>query len=203
MLRLTLDIKDNQVDHIVYPDMQTMRSWSACNAVWHVPLKQVAFLSVLPYPVTFDSAVKRMTNPVAIYALNVYSTNFEFLQIYGKVYCMANEIQLLRPTEFKSFVLYLGTFHTAQALLKYTRTSLDWSGAENMWLPAGVYGPTVHHNSIINGDHYSRSPDAQTSVAESMQRLFNEFFGSASGNVSDSQKFLEHFQRSSSKQIDD
>ena len=60
-------------------------------------------------------------------------------------------------------------------------------GAENMWLAAGVYGPTVHHNSIINGDHYSRSPDAQKSLAESMQRLlFNEFFGTASGNVSDS-----------------
>ena len=71
-----------------------------------------------------------------------------------------------------------------------------------MWLTAGVYGPTVHHNSI--GDHYSRSPDAQTSLAESMQRLLlNEFFGTASINVSDSQKFLERFQRSSSKQIDD
>ena len=135
MPRLTLDIKDNQVDRIVYRDMQTMRSWRACNAVWtdvNVPLKQVAFLPVLPYPVTFYSAVKRTTNPVAIYALNVSSTNFKFLQIYGKVYCMAKEIQLLRPAEFKRFVLYLGTFHIAQALLKCTDKSLDWSGAENM-----------------------------------------------------------------------
>ena len=75
-----------------------------------------------------------------------------------------------------------------------------------MWLATGVYGPTVHQNSIINGesDHYSRSPDAQKSLAESMQRLlFNEFFGTASENVADSQTFLEHFQRSSSNQIDD
>ena len=46
-----------------------------------------------------------------------------------------------------------------------------------MWLEAGVYGPTVIQNSILNGGHYSRSMDAQKLLAESMQRLlFKEFF---------------------------
>ena len=90
---------------------------------------------------------------------------------------MAKEIQLLRPAEFKNFVLCLRTFHTAKTLLKCTGKSLEGSGAENVWLEAGVYGPTVIPNSIINGGHYSRSLDAQKLLAESMQRLlFKEFF---------------------------
>ena len=59
MGHLNLDIKD-KVDRIVYPEQQTMPSWSANNAVWtdeNVPLKQVVFLPVLPYPVTLYSAV--------------------------------------------------------------------------------------------------------------------------------------------------
>ena len=61
MLRLTLHVIDNQADRIVYPDLQTMPYWSAKNTVWtdvNVSLKQVAFLHVLPYPVTLYSAVK-------------------------------------------------------------------------------------------------------------------------------------------------
>ena len=90
---------------------------------------------------------------------------------------MAKAIQLLRPAEFKNLVLCLGTFHTAKTLLKCTGKSLEGSGAENVWLEAGVYGPTVIQNSILNGGHYSRSLDAQKLLAESMQRLlFKEFF---------------------------
>ena len=179
MGRLNLDIKDNNVDRIVYPEQQTMPSWSASNAVWtdeNVPLKQVAFLPVLSYPVTLYSAVyTQMTNLVAICAQLVQHK----LPVYAdeKVYCMAKAIQLLRPAEFKNLVLCLGTFYTAKTLLKCTGKSLEGSGAENVWLEAGVYGPTVIQNSILNGGHYSRSLDAQKLLAKSMQRLlFKEFF---------------------------
>ena len=134
MGRLNLDIKDNNVDRIVYPEQQTMPSWSASNAVWtdeNVPLKQVASLPVLPYPVTLYSAVyTQMTNLVAICAQLVQHK----LPVYAdeNVYCMAKEIQLLRPAEFKNLVLCLGTFHTAKTLLKCTGKSLEGSGAENV-----------------------------------------------------------------------
>ena len=46
-----------------------------------------------------------------------------------------------------------------------------------VWLEAGVYGPSVIQNSILNGGHYNRSLDAQKLLAESMQRLlYKEFF---------------------------
>ena len=50
--RLNLQIKDSQVAGIMYPRTQTMPPWSATNSVWkteNVPLKQIAFLPVLPY----------------------------------------------------------------------------------------------------------------------------------------------------------
>ena len=56
-------------------------------------------------------------------------------------------------------------------------TGLCMSGAESVWLEAGVYGPSVIQNSILNGGHYNRSLDAQKLLAESMQRLlYKEFF---------------------------
>ena len=124
--RLNLEVEDNQVAHIIYPPLQTMPSWSASNAVWtdeNVPLKQVAFLPVLPYPVTLYSTVYiQMKNLVAICSQLVQ----HMLPVYAdeKVYCMAKAIQLLRPAEFKSLVLCLGTFHTAKTLLKCTGKSL-------------------------------------------------------------------------------
>ena len=163
-----------------------------------------------------------MSNLVAICAQLVQHK----LPVYAdeKVYCMAKEIQFLRPAEFNSLVLCLGTFHTAKTLLKCNGKSLEGSGAEDVWLEAGVYGAKVIQNSILNGGHYSRSLDAQKLLAESMQRLlYKEFFAdkgvanysheldilsklkksTASGNVPDSQTFLEQFQTSSSKLIDD
>ena len=132
--RLNIDIKDNQVDRTVYPDQQSMPSWSASNTVWtdeNVPLKHVAFLPVLPYPVTLYSAVyTQMSNLVAICAQLVQHK----LPVYGdeKVYCMAKEIQFLRSAEFNGLVLCLGTFHTAKTLLKCNGKSLEGSGAEGV-----------------------------------------------------------------------
>ena len=137
---------------------------------------------------------------------------------------MAKVIQLLRPVEFKSLILCLGTFHTAKTLLKCTGKCLEGSGAENMWLEAGVYGPTVIQNSILNGHHCSHSLDWQKLSAESVQGLmYKEFFSmkgvtnysqelqilcqlkksTANGNVLESLKILKDFQASSSKLIDD
>ena len=97
-----------------------MSSWSASNAIWtdeNVPLKHVAFLPVLPYPVTLYSTIYTdMKNLVDICSQLVQPK----LPVYAdeKVYCMAKEIQLVRPVEFNCLVICLGTFHTVKTLLK-------------------------------------------------------------------------------------
>ena len=139
---------------------------------------------------------------------------------------MAKVTQLLSTVEFKSLILCLGTFHTTKTLLKCTGKCLEGSGAENMWLEAGVYGPTVIQNSILNGHYYSRSLGGQNLSAESMQRLmYKEFFSmkgviitnysqelqilcqlkksTTNGNVLESLKILKDLHASSSKLADD
>lgn len=224
--RLNLDVNDNQVASIIYPPSQCMPSWSAANAIWtdeNVPLKQVAFLPVLPYPVTSYAAVyTQMKNLVMVCSQLVQDK----LPIYAdeKVYCMAKEIQLFRPVEFNSLVLCLGTFHTTKTLLKCIGKSLKGSGAESVWLEAGVYGSTVIQNSILNGGHYNRSLDAQKLLAESMQRLlYKEFFvengvtrysdvleilgqlksNTASRIIQESKDLLSDFKATASKLIND
>ena len=109
-------------------------------------------------------------------------------------------------------------------LLKCTGKWLEGSGAENVWLEAGVYGPTVIQNSILDGGHYSRPLDGQKLLAKSMQCLLSkEFFSmkgvtnyslklqilcqlkksTANGNVLESQKILKDSQVSSSTPTDD
>ena len=98
--RLNLEVTDTQLANIIYPEKQGMPSWSASNAVWtdeKVPLKHVAFLPVLPFPVTLYSSVyTQMKNLVEI-GSQLVQTN---IPVYAdeKVYSMAKEIQLLRPT---------------------------------------------------------------------------------------------------------
>ena len=93
-----------------------------------------------------------------------------------KVYSMANEIQLMRPKEFKILLLCLRTFHTVKTLLRCIGKSLEGRVAENVWIEAGVYGPSVIQNSSFNGRHYSRSLDAQKLLGESMQCLISRSF---------------------------
>ena len=143
------------------------------------------------------------------------------LPVYAgeKVYCMAKEIQLMQPAEFKSLVLCLETFHAAKALLKCMGKSLEGSGAENVWLEAGVI-----QNTILNGGHYNCSLDAQKFLSESMQRLlYKELFiekeitsysqeldilgelkkSTVTGNTIESRRSLEEFHMLSSNLVSD
>ena len=157
-----------------------MPSWSVTNSVWtteNFPLKQVAFLPVLPYPITWYRAVyTEVKNLVAICSQLVQDR----LPFYAdeKVYCIAKEIQpIMRPKEFQCLVICLGTFHTAKTLLKCCGKCLAGSGPKHVWLETGMFGPTVIQNSILNGSHYSRSLEGQQLLAEAMQRLlYKEFF---------------------------
>ena len=100
-------------------------------------------------------------------------------------------------------------------LLKCAGKCLEGRGAENVWLEAGIYGPTVIQNSILDRGHYSHSLDGQKLLAKSMQCLLSkEFFSmkgltnyslklqilcqlkksKAGGNVLESQKILKDFQ---------
>ena len=82
-----------------------------------------------------------------------------------------------RSEEFKNIIPVLDTFHTQKTLLKCTGKYLSGSGAGTIWLEAGMFGPTIIENSVLNGGHYTRSLTCMQVLAEAMQRLlYKEFF---------------------------
>ena len=199
-----------------------MPSWRASNSVWTketIPLKHVAFLPVLPHPATdYNSIYSQMKNFVEVCS----QLNQDKFPIYcdEKVYAIAKEIQLQCPQEFSCLFLCLGTFHCVKNLLKCNGKSLEGSGAELVWLNAGVHGPSVIEKSILHATHYSCALEAQSQLAEATRRLqYKEFFkvhklsdysaeinilqklkdSVANGNIADSQIYLEEFRQTSQK----
>lgn len=163
----------------IYPESQTMPSWSASNSVWTeeaIPLKNLAFLPVLPHPVTeYATVYTAMKNFMDI--CSQLTQNEIPMYCDEGVYCIVRDIQLLRPEEFRTLVPCMGTFHLLKTVLKCIGKLLDGSGADMTWLQAGVFGPTVIENSVLHGGHYSRCLEGMQLIAEAFERLqYKEFF---------------------------
>ena len=160
------------------PQHQTMPSWSASNSVWtseDLPVMQVAFLPVIPFPVTEYQTVYTAMK-------NLQDVNSHLQQSHLVVYCdegvyrIAREIQLGRQEEFKDLVLCLGSFHMAKVVLRCLGKYLKGSGAENIWIESGMFGVNVTE-SVLNGTNYVRSVKGMQLLGESLRRLqWIEFF---------------------------
>ena len=219
-----LDVKQDSVS--VYPQSQTMPSWSASNSVWtddKIPQKVLAFLPVLPHPVTdYATIYSAMKNFIAIGSQLVQNE----IPMYCDegVYCIVRETQLMQQEEFRTLVPCLGTFHLVKTVLKCIGKVLGRSGADITWLQAGAFGPPVIQNSVLNGGHYNRCLQSMQLLTESFQRiLYKEFFAekgvepymvelsilsklkSAVANkyTKDSQKYMAEFECASEKLLKD
>ena len=76
----------------------------------------------------------------------------------------------MRPEEFKDLILCMGSFHTAQILLKCLGNYLRGGGAENIWTESLVFGINVAQ-SVRGGIHYTLSLKGMLLLCEAMQRL--------------------------------
>ena len=218
-----LDFSADKVS--IYPQSQMMPSWSASNSTWteeDIPEKNLAFLPVLPHPVTqYSTVYTAMKNFMEINSQLVQNE----IPMYCDegVYCIVREIQLLRPDEFRALVPCLGTFHLIKTVLKCIGKSLAGSGAEVTWLEAGVFGPTVIENSVLNGGHYGRCLEGMQSLGEAFERLLYQEFFAEQGihpytqelailkdiqsavekkDITKSQKCMDKFQEKSLKLVD-
>ena len=141
-----------------------------------IPVKNIAFLPVLPYPVTMYATVYSAMRNFVDVCSQLLQTEIPMYCDEG-VYCIVREIQFMRPEEFVSLVPVLGTFHMVKAVLKCIGKYLSGSGADMTWLQAGVFGPAIIQNSILNAGHYSRCLLGMQFLAESFRRLlYKEFF---------------------------
>ena len=53
-----------------------------------------------------------------------------------------------------------------------------------IWLQAGVFGPSIIQNSVLNGGHYKRSLDGSQFLAESIRGLLYKAFFAEKGIAS-------------------
>jgi len=141
-----------------------------------IPEKQLAFQSGLPHPVTqYSTVYTAMKNFMEICSQLIQKE----IPMYCDegVYCTVREIQLMKPEEFCTLVPCLGTFHLTKTVLKCIGKYLEGSGAEMTWQEAGIFGPTVIENSVLNGGHYSCCLEGMQFLAESLWHLlYKEFF---------------------------
>ena len=174
-----LELSDNVN---IKPEVQIMPSWSATNSLLTsetMGVKTVAFLPVIPNPVTEHSTV--------------YSALVNFKHILKKlnqaylavacdeaVYAVAREIMMARTGEFKDIVLVMGSFHMAKVVLGCLGKYIAGGGADTIWIESEVFGPNVVH-SVMNGGHYVRSLKGMFYLYEAMRRLQWEAFFTANG----------------------
>ena len=172
-----LDISTESVS--ISPKTQTIPSWSATNAIWtteNIPQKNLAFMPVLPYPVTQYSTVYTAIKNVMDISSQLVQNEIPLYCDEG-VYCIVREIQLQRPDEFRRLVPCAGTLHLTKNVLKCIGRSLSGSGVELVWLQADVFGPSVIENSVLNGGHYNRSLNGMLLLHEALERLlYRQFF---------------------------
>ena len=208
----------------IKPSIQKVPSWSGVNAIWsseQIPVSQVSFLPVLPFPVTEYSTVYTELNNLKSLLSTLCQSNLPVACDEG-VYRIAREIQLFRPEEFKNIVLCMGTFHMTKVALGCIGKYLKGSGAQTILVESTMFGPNVVE-SVFSGRNYVRSLTGMQCLKEALERLqLAAFFKSNSNDYHDeitliqdlqksladkdiekSQKFLKLLQDKSLKLIDD
>ena len=95
-----------------------MPYWNASNAIWTeevIPSKILAFLPVLPYPVTEYTTVypeKFRSTFVTV------ATKRKPMYCDEGVYSIVRDIQMMRTDEFCNIVPMMGTFHFVKTVQK-------------------------------------------------------------------------------------
>ena len=173
-----LDLSQTQTSINIKPSEQSMPGWRETNRVLSekdITKKRVAFLPVLPYPVTqYDTVYTSLRTFIAILR-HVDQSKLPVTSDEG-VYHIAREIQLIRPKEFEDIVLLMGSFHMAKVALGCLGKYLKGSGAESILVESATFGVNVV-DSVLAGKNYARALMGLQLLKEALLRLqWDEFF---------------------------
>ena len=92
------------------------------------------------------------------------------------VYCIAKEIQILRPVEFQNIWLGMGPFHWTKILLAATGKFLEHSGITKALYKSKVFLKSAAETNIMKGGDYVQGKDGMGIIAEVMMRLQYEVY---------------------------
>lgn len=83
------------------------------------------------------------------------------------VYHIVRDIQMICPKEFETLVPVMGSFHLVKIVLKCMGKYLSASGADTVWLQAGVFSPTIYLRwCSVYLEDMRRLPETAPSVYE-------------------------------------
>ena len=91
------------------------------------------------------------------------------------MYCIAKEIQLLKPDKFGNIFLGLGGFHMEKIVLACLGSYLEPSGIFNVLVETECFGTDVI-KTVISGTHYSRARTAHSVIHEVLTSLMLKAF---------------------------
>lgn len=129
---------------------------------------------ILPYPATtYDAILTTMINFQD--ALKQKGDTYGGLWADEGVYCIAKEIQLLKPDQFDNIFLGLGGFHMEKIILACLGSYLEPSGIFSALVETECYGTDVI-KAVISGSHYVRARTAHSLIHEALMSMLLEAF---------------------------
>ena len=100
------------------------------------------------------------------------------------VYCIAKELQMLKPHGFGNIFLGIGGFHMEKIVIACLGKYLEEAGIASVFEETKTFGKVVAVNSVMNGGHYIRGKRGMGLIAETMTSLqLQAFFDTDSNNV--------------------
>lgn len=139
-----------------------------------------SFIPILPYPATaMDSIYTSMVNFKDV----LLQRNEECGAMWCDegVYCLAREIQFLRPKESDMLFIGMGPFHWCKVLCAAMGKYLEPSGITQALSNSGVFGKGVAESSVMKGGDYVQAKDGMSIISEAIAILqYEEFLQSAS-----------------------
>ena len=129
---------------------------------------------ILPYPATtYDAILTTMINFQD--ALKQKGDAYGGLWADEGVYCIAKEIQLIKPDQFGNIFLGLGGFHMEKIVLACLGSYLEPSGIFSALVETECYGTDVI-KTVISGSHYTRARTAHLLIHEALMSMLLEAF---------------------------
>lgn len=87
----------------------------------------------------------------------------------------ALKLQALKPDTHKNIKLRIGEFHTVLCSLRALGSTIEYSGLDEAWIEADLYGPTTIRQ-ILEGKHMKKVVDAHTVTLQALFDLLVEGF---------------------------
>ena len=171
---IAIDLKDSN-EHDSLPSFVALNSklLESSNESKYITYKSC--IPISPYPATqMDSIFTSMIN-----FQDVLLQREEYcgaLWCDEAVYCIAKEIQLLRPYQFANIFIGLGPFHWIKIVAAGLGSFLEPSGITEALINAGVYGQGVAESSVMKGGDYIKAKEGMGIIAETMDYMFYEAF---------------------------